>query len=151
MPSQKTQETETDLEPPDPERCQAGAPTGHTFMTLGGQPGHTRCSNEPVVIATEAESGKNGRRGSMSLCARCLTVFTKQMPPGCATFEAAQDRDRTERLFQAVRDAHGQFCTIRDMLKRMGLHPSSVANAHAHATTGIKQMDAILLGKEEAK
>ena len=66
------------LTPPDETRCQAMVPNGYTFMTLGGVPGHERCSNKPVVIVEEVEPGFDGRCGSMSLCAACFEVFREQ-------------------------------------------------------------------------
>ena len=60
------------LEPPDIDRCQAMVPNGHNFMTLGGRPGLERCRALPVVIVFENTPGKDGLKGSMSLCDRCL-------------------------------------------------------------------------------
>ena len=73
------------LIPPDPQRCQAEIPNGHTFMTLGGVPGLVRCSAKPSVIVTEREAGPDGQRGSMSLCPKCLEVLLKQAGPDYAT------------------------------------------------------------------
>lgn len=70
------------LIPPDPSRCQAERPNGHTFMTLGGAPGLVRCESKPTVIATETKAP----HGSMSLCDACWKVFNEQMPLGAATF-----------------------------------------------------------------
>lgn len=75
------------LIPPDRKRCQAEKPNGANFMTLGGRPELVRCSNKPSVIATETKPGEDGRKGSISLCADCLKVFQRQLPPGFATFE----------------------------------------------------------------
>ncbi len=69
-----------ELEPADPQRCQALKHNGYNFMTLGGRPGMVRCKTPPVVIAVEAEEGADGQRGSMSVCAACLVVMSKQMP-----------------------------------------------------------------------
>jgi hypothetical protein len=71
------------LIPADLTRCQAEVPTGNSFMTLGGRVGRERCRNTPVVVAYETEPGTDGKRGSMSLCKRCLKVFKKQMPAKC--------------------------------------------------------------------
>lgn len=68
------------LTPPDLERCQADVPNGYTFMTLGGRPGLERCKNKPTVIVSETKPGKDGQKGSMSLCDGCLAVLRKQMP-----------------------------------------------------------------------
>ena len=73
--------------PPDLKQCQAEVPNGYTFMTLGGRPGRVRCSNKPVIIATEVEPGDDGQIGSMSLCSECFEVFQKQMGVGYATFK----------------------------------------------------------------
>jgi hypothetical protein len=69
-----------ELIPADPKRCQAEVPNGHSFMTLGGVPGRVRCNNEPAMIINERIASTDGRRGSMSLCERCFTVFRVQMP-----------------------------------------------------------------------
>ena len=66
------------LVPPDKNRCQAEKPNGHSFMTLGGHPGRVRCEAAPTVIAKETKPGKDGKRGSMSLCDSCLAVMVKQ-------------------------------------------------------------------------
>ena len=66
------------LIPADVDRCQAEVPTGHSFMSLGGQPGRERCSNKPIVVAEEIETGEDGMHGSMSLCLECLCKFSTQ-------------------------------------------------------------------------
>lgn len=76
-----------ELTSPDKERCQAEKPNGNTFMTLGGSPRLERCKNKPILIAIEVEPGKDGKRGSMSLCLECQLQLLKQLPPGYATFE----------------------------------------------------------------
>ena len=53
-------------------------PNGHTFMSLGGVPGHIQCDNKPDYIATERKPDKDGRKGSMSMCAKCAVVFQEQ-------------------------------------------------------------------------
>jgi len=73
------------LVPPDRDRCQADVPNGYSFMTLGGQPGRTRCIEKPMFIATENKPGSDGQIGSMSLCANCLQQFRKQMSLDYAT------------------------------------------------------------------
>lgn len=73
------------LTPPDKKRCQAEVPNGHSFMTLGGSPGRVRCSNVPTVIAKENKPGKDGRKGSMSLCDSCRVVFVETLGPSFAT------------------------------------------------------------------
>lgn len=77
----------TPLIPPDLTRCQAEKPNGHTFMTLGGVPGRVRCDAAPVTVATEVAPGKDGRRGSMSLCAGCWAAMIKQLGAYYASFE----------------------------------------------------------------
>lgn len=69
-----------ELIPPDLERCQAEKPNGRNFMSFGGGHEMIRCTNKPMFIVTEKKPGKDGLKGSMSLCARCLAVFNKQMP-----------------------------------------------------------------------
>lgn len=71
------------LTPPDSERCQAEVP-GNGPFTIGGKIGNpkngyrVRCENKPSVIVIEKRPGPDGKRGSMSLCAKCLVVFRKQ-------------------------------------------------------------------------
>jgi len=69
------------LTPPDLERCQAKKPNGVNFLTLGGRPEMIRCTDKPTVIAKEIKPGKDGLRGSMSLCTHCLLKFMTQMSP----------------------------------------------------------------------
>lgn len=69
-----------ELEPVDKERCQTLKPNGHSFMTMGGVPGLTRCKNSPIVIAVEAKEDSEGVRGSMSMCEECLEVARKELP-----------------------------------------------------------------------
>ncbi len=65
------------LIPPDTKRCQAEHQVG--AFVLGGRVGEkTRCENKPSVIATEKKPGKDGRKGSMSLCAECLPHLIRQ-------------------------------------------------------------------------
>ena len=67
------------LTPPDLDQCQADKPTGHSFMTLGGQPGKlVRCTEKPKVIITENGPGDDGHTGSMALCGACLHAFNAQ-------------------------------------------------------------------------
>jgi hypothetical protein len=75
------------LTPPDYERCQAEKPNGNTFMTLGGQPGLERCTSKPTTLVKETKVGEDGQKGSMTMCAACLTVFLNQVPQGSFTFE----------------------------------------------------------------
>lgn len=80
-----TQKSLKPLAPPDKERCQAEVPNGHSFMTLGGSPGRVRCSNVPTLIAKENQPGKDGRKGSMSLCESCGQKFVEKMGLSFAT------------------------------------------------------------------
>lgn len=77
-----------ELIPPDKKQCQAEKPNGNTFMTLGGVPGLERCKNKPKVIATEAQPGEDGLKGSMSLCLPCLSQLRKQLGPEAVTVKA---------------------------------------------------------------
>jgi len=80
------------LEPVDKERCQAEKSNGENFMTLGGGHKMIRCDNKPIVIATEAKPGVDGKKGAMSLCAGCLTHFVIQAPTkGFAVFSNVDD------------------------------------------------------------
>ena len=82
------------LIPADLERCQAITPNGNTFMTLGGRPGLERCTNKPYVVAKENRPGKDGKRGSMSLCSDCLGVFVRQKGAGFATITQIKGKQR---------------------------------------------------------
>lgn len=76
-----------ELKPADLGQCQAEKPPpGASFMTLGPI-SLKRCTNVPVVIAREVNPGKDGLRGTMSLCAECKKQFLKQLGPDYATFE----------------------------------------------------------------
>ena len=78
------------LIPPDKKQCQAEKPNGHSFMTLGGRPGRERCTNKPTMLATEKKPGKDGQRGSMTVCDECFSVMQKQMP-GAATYQRLKE------------------------------------------------------------
>lgn len=83
------------LTPPDKVRCQAEVPNGDSFMTLGGHlGGRARCSNVPTLIAKENRPGKDGRKGSMSLCEHCAKVFVQQLGPAFATLTPIK-KDKT--------------------------------------------------------
>jgi hypothetical protein len=64
------------LIPADRKRCQAEKPNGPFRM---GGPAFTRCANKPAFIAKEERPGEDGKRGSMSLCPSCYSVFTQQV------------------------------------------------------------------------
>jgi len=58
-------------------------------MTFGDTPRLVRCSNTPIVIATEREvTHEDQRKGSMSLCPECMNKFIGQLGQDFATFEA---------------------------------------------------------------
>ena len=75
-------------EPADRERCQAETRQRAPFMQMGGPPVKvTRCSNKPVAIATETKPGEDGERGSMSLCASCIVIATRELGADFFTLE----------------------------------------------------------------
>lgn len=83
--------------PVDKKQCQAEKPNTNTFMTLGGTPAHikrVRCTAKPTVIVKETEPGADGKRGSMSLCDDCLSVFIKQMGSAFAKATQIQKKKR---------------------------------------------------------
>ena len=41
--------------------------------------GKIRCKNKPNRIVSEIKKGKDGLKGSMSMCNECFVVFTKQV------------------------------------------------------------------------
>lgn len=45
-------------------------------MTLGPR-AMVRCKSAPTVIVAERRKGKDGQRGSMSLCDECLRAFER--------------------------------------------------------------------------
>lgn len=66
------------LIPADPDRCQTEITEYRPFI-MGGDVNQTRrCSNAPTWIATEKKPGKDGQRGSMSLCDDCREQLVKQ-------------------------------------------------------------------------
>jgi len=62
-----------ELIPPDKKQCQAEQLIGGSFSL--GRPYYKRCNKKPVVIITETKKPY----GSMSLCADCLVVASKQL------------------------------------------------------------------------
>jgi len=68
------------LIPPDLKRCQALKPNKRGPFSFGSGHKMIRCTNKPIFIVTEKEPAEDGLKGSMSLCAHCLAVFSKQMP-----------------------------------------------------------------------
>lgn len=76
-----------EIEPPDLERCQADIRPSHSFMTLGPRPSYERCIEKPTVVVKEKKPGKDGFKGSMSLCTGCLLQFMTQMSPSQQDYE----------------------------------------------------------------
>ncbi len=74
------------LTPPDRGRCQA---VRHEPFRVTGVNG--RCPNKPTVIVIENEPGKDGQRGSMSLCAGCHATFETRFPAGHADAEPVSE------------------------------------------------------------
>lgn len=72
------------IEPLDYTQCQAEINEGviiRNFMQMGGSIGKPeRCTNRPKVTVLETVPGKDGKRGQMSLCDRCLAVLKKVVP-----------------------------------------------------------------------
>ncbi len=97
-----------ELTPPDRTQCQAEKADG--FMVLGGNHRRHRCTNKPIVVVTERQVGKDGQRGSMSLCEECKGVFEQRFPPSYVKFEPIRERKRYRReltllaLLQEARD-----------------------------------------------
>jgi hypothetical protein len=63
--------------PPDLSQCQ-GYPNmmAYSPFNLGPSPKPVRCTHTPVNIALEIVAGKDGRRGSMALCADCSALLS---------------------------------------------------------------------------
>lgn len=75
------------LSPPDPRQCQALKPNGENFMTFGGGHKMLQCKERPVWLATENHPGKDGMRGSMTLCDTCSETMKAQLGETFATLE----------------------------------------------------------------
>lgn len=96
------------LIPPDKERCQALRPNKTwspmafgpaTVLASGEKVGgsrrvdkHWRCNERPAVIVREKEAGKDGERGSMSLCPDCFVQLCLQLG---GTFDVVEDLRET--------------------------------------------------------
>ena len=91
------------LIPPDKKQCQAEKPNGVNAFTLGGKFELIRCENEPIFIAKEKRPGKDGRRGSMSLCGSCKKKMEEQMP-GVATFTEIKLRKKKTKKKKNIGD-----------------------------------------------
>lgn len=59
------------LTPPDYKRCQCDITPAHGAFRLGPRPKPQQCANKPDFLAVELVAGKDGQRGSMSLCLGC--------------------------------------------------------------------------------
>ena len=81
------------LVPPDRVRCQAEIREGGSFMQLGRH-AFQRCASAPTVIVRETKPGRDGRRGSMSLCQSCLDVFKERFPAWAETFKVTEIKKR---------------------------------------------------------
>jgi len=93
------------LIPPDPEQCQAQHkegcwPDAQHFMVIGPRQ-LVRCKNPPTVIAYEKRPGKDGRKGSMSLCNKCLVVFIEQFGGQFATIKPISKSKNYDRKPQS--------------------------------------------------
>lgn len=75
-----------ELDPPDVLRCQAEFSVYRPFILGGNVRERQRCDAKPEFIATESSPGPDGRRGSMSVCARCKDKMVEKMSAGFATF-----------------------------------------------------------------
>lgn len=64
------------LIPPDAKRCQFEHRPG-SFMTLGPR-SWVRCEAKPDFVAAEIKNGKDGRKGSMSLCSKHAKLMLEQ-------------------------------------------------------------------------
>jgi hypothetical protein len=84
------------LTPIDIKRCQAEVPNGNSFMTLGGVPGHIRCTNVPTVIASENQPAEDGLMGSMSLCNSCLAKMKEQLGEDYATISTLKEAEASQ-------------------------------------------------------
>lgn len=71
------------LEPPDLARCQADLKPG-SFMTFGPRK-WVRCEKKPAFIAVENKNGKDGQKGSMSLCVDCAEKMKQILGENFAT------------------------------------------------------------------
>ena len=68
-----TTNKKTELMPPDYSRCQTEITTTASFMQMGGPPKTTeRCKNKPTILMEELVSGKDGQKGSMTVCDDCF-------------------------------------------------------------------------------
>jgi hypothetical protein len=83
------------LTPPDLERCQAESSNGHSFMTIGGRPEMVRCYHGASYVAIENKPGKDGQKGSMSLCDACRVAFLRFFGPSYATVMTVQEYKKT--------------------------------------------------------
>jgi hypothetical protein len=119
------------LIPPDLKRCQVES-RGGSFMTLGPRP-MERCTRKPLWIAKERKAGKDGQRGSMSLCGTCKVALIKQLghehcdfqrigekpyPPTNVLREMFPECWRQPDKDYAESDAQQAFDRVRDSLSK---------------------------------
>lgn len=77
-----------DLIPPDYDQCQAEILTPQNPFRLGHTGERKRCENRPTLLAIEKSPGTDGKRGSMTVCDRCVEylptgrAFLVQLPHG---------------------------------------------------------------------
>lgn len=77
------------LEPHDLHRCQAEV-ISYTPFIMGGKPFmRTRCRAKPHWVVKETVAGKDGLRGSMTLCDSCAERFIRKdaLPPSYYSME----------------------------------------------------------------
>lgn len=92
------------LTPPDEKRCQAEV--GGAF-TLGS--GLMRCGKKPSVILTEKEPGKDGQRGSMSVCPECFEVFKQRHSVDTVTVERLDEHAIVRKIKQYIAEGAEQL------------------------------------------
>lgn len=63
------------LAAPDFEHCQALIRPAHGPFVLGPRPRAKPCNAKPEFLAIELIAGKDGLRGSMTLCLECCKVM----------------------------------------------------------------------------
>jgi hypothetical protein len=87
--------TKVKLIPLDLERCQAEVTIYHPFLMGGSVRQTKRCEKKPTWLAKEAKAGKDGRRGSMTLCDECKAECEEQMR-GRVQFSSLKTRSKQD-------------------------------------------------------
>lgn len=82
----------TKLTPPDTKRCQAERKHWNPWSMGGNPEAFVRCENKPVFIAKENVAGKDGKKGSMSVCRPCRRELEKQLGKTYCTFTSIKPR-----------------------------------------------------------